>query len=172
MIVTIFLIVMIVALFLGNAFLALTKPEPKERNGFSMVKDEYFDDDDDEEALITSPPGRNYTPPAVNFADSSLKALNQKVVMAHMRLDKIESAVLQIAKGSSGIDNESNLKLAKKLDSLINFKDSSRIEIQALKDRVIELEKRNNISPKIRNDEETEELKEKIHNIVYRGGKE
>ena len=172
---TTFLIITVFALILGNVFLAVTRTsEEKTEEPYQTV--EYGDDEP--EYPIQSPPGRNFNDnyhkfDANQLADSqtmmstsSAEALNQKVMMAHQRLNELENAIVKIGKATLEKDETKNGKIKEKLDSLINQKNDAKIEIEALKDRVVRLENLNEL-PHESSEEETEDLKQKIHDLAF-----
>lgn len=161
---TTFLIIVVFALILGNAFLAVTRPseEKSEESGHEVASYEYK-----QEFPVQSPPGRNFN--SQILPDASTQALNEKVMMAHQRLDTMENAIVKIGKATLESDDKKNGRIKKKLNSLINQKNNTKIEIEALKDRVARLEELNDF-PHSSREEKTEELKQKIHDLAYNKG--
>lgn len=187
MLVTVFLGVLVLALLIGNAFLAITKPSA---NNMKPEKPSNPDFDMpfemEQNYPLKSPPGRNYVNPELHSDIPEVKALAQKVLMAHRRLDNLENLVYQ-SKNNDFAGEGTIIKTSKKLDSLLDFKNNTKIEIEALKERVATIEKRNNIKPRQKTFEEPEDSEdsedaensgsensdemEKIHNLIYRGSR-
>lgn len=158
---TTFLIIVVFALILGNAFLAATRPsEEKSEEPYPAATSYELE----HEFPVQSPPGRNFNNQIL--PDASTQALNEKVMMAHQRLDSMENAIVKIGKATLESDDKKNGRIKEKLDSLINQKNNIKIEIEALKDRVARLEELNDL-PHTSRKEETEELKQKIHDLAY-----
>ena len=177
---TTFLIVVVVALILGNVFLAVTKSSGGKPEAASYEEPySTFEPCDDQSAYpVQSPSGRNFIGDYNRLEDlqkggsetiitsSAIEAINQKIMMAHQRLDSMENAIVKIGKATLESDDTKNGKIKEKLDSLINQKNNTKIEIEALKDRVARLEELNEL-PHTSREEETEDLKQKIHNLAY-----
>jgi len=162
---TTFLIILVFALILGNAFLAVTKPL-KEKSEEQYPEITSYNAE--QEFPVQSPPGRTFN--GQNLSDVSTQSLNEKIMMAHQRLDAMESAIVKIGKSTLEKDEVKNIKIKEKLDSLINQKNNTKIEIEALKDRVAKLEESADLYPES-SKEETEELKQKIHDLAYNKSK-
>ncbi|MFH1239586.1 MAG: hypothetical protein V1672_00005 [Candidatus Diapherotrites archaeon] len=166
---TTFLIIVVIALVLGNLFLAVTKSSNKKTDeSYNEESYQTFEPSDDQSGYpVQSPPGRNFN--SQSLPDASTQALNEKIIMAHQRLDAMENAIVKIGKATLEKDEVKNGKIKEKLDSLINQKNNTKIELEALKDRVARLEELNDFSHKSR-EEETEDLKQKIHDLAYNKG--
>ncbi|GEM_PF-2095428 len=166
---TFFLAILVVLLFFGNALLSLTKPK-KQKAVFEQL------------GTFSAQPKKvlvedlNYSIGSIAerqlLIDARLNALDTKVLMAHERLQNIESIVSKNPGQSSGEQPANQfgvdvLALKGKVDRLLDFKANAEIELAAIKDALREkgilkpLEK-----PKASNQAETE-FDQKARAIVF-----
>ncbi|MBN2067909.1 MAG: hypothetical protein JW744_05565 [Candidatus Diapherotrites archaeon] len=154
MLVTVFLGVMVLALFLGNVFLSITSPKrqqplqdvrfsqepmPKEANGFKNP-------------------------------DKGLQEIaeRERLRMLNKRIDRLESLLLKIGSASPVAGSLESAGLPKKLKSLEEFQQNTKLEIAALKQQLREIipekPKQANFEPSVDD--------ERVHNLVYHAGKQ
>ncbi len=106
---TIFLVILIVALLIGNFFLSVT--EPKEKQAFAGSETQKLLMPSD-----TLSPGDVY--------------------LIHEKLDRIEKSISERSPSAAELQQD---ELIKKLEALVNFRREMTIEVEALKDQVKEI---------------------------------
>ncbi len=144
--VTVFLLVLVVALLMGNGLLYMVESRRKTW------------DEKEPEHVMT-----NIQPQTTNV---SLAPLEKKIELAHRRIQALEKIV------SESRQINDNLKLQKKVDRLDNFRSTVEAEIIGIKEILAELQN-NNITVKARAFTNTERNGErlppkKLHELVYR----
>jgi hypothetical protein len=149
MIETLFLVVLIVALAMGNAFLSLTSPKrlAKMSNGTNQ---------------------RTQNQPLLPADESGLsfeeRAERERVNYLSRRIERLEQLLLKLNKSDFLAQKINSTNLSQKLEELEEFKQNTRLEIAALKQRLDKIspepEKKQNNVPEISD--------EKLREIVFR----
>ncbi|MFH1224279.1 MAG: hypothetical protein V1676_00565 [Candidatus Diapherotrites archaeon] len=163
-IITVFLVVLIAALGIGNGLLYITKPNGRggqdDENGFSLV-------------MVKEPNAAELAK-----LGSRYNALHQKVEMAHSRISALESALSGARAGtSSGAGANANAfsgngnGLEEKIRKLDHFRANAAVEMKAIKEILIELQNRGMTvkAKKFVPRRATEKREEQdMHKIIYR----
>ncbi len=169
---TVFLIVLILALLLGNIFLHFTKP------GKNAPKQDYPYIEEIKSSSIE--PEGSFD--CVYDLQGNVKALDQKVRMAHSRLTELEKKISfkksSARKGDTAYTGKALKDLAEKINRFERFRENTVIEIAALKDMLSESNavqakkakkpKKNELAKAKKN---VDELDKRIQSIVFRGGR-
>ncbi len=142
--VTTFLFLMIGALTVGHGLLFFTKPADEQGN------------------VMHASPSQMAGPTEIKVMESNFRALNEKIKMAHERINDVEKSLssLKVPKG-----------LAKQLHGFSNFKANTDIELKAMKEILMELQNNGiNIKAKRYPTSTKKEAKE-FHKMIYAGKK-
>lgn len=143
-IITVFLIVLVAALGIGNALLSFSGRRAENPTGFVLVQPRYG-------AEITG-------------LKAGHRALSEKINMAHSRLNGIE-AVLAGGKGpASG-------EVGEKLRRLDHFRANTQVELQAIQEILLDLQKgRAHAKAKVLKPREKPSggFEKEMHRIIYR----
>ena len=181
MIETLFLVVLIVALLVGNSLLYFTKPKRNRQNDLkisdlknSAVQERFFSE---EETVKPS----NVIYEEVYSFQGKLRAIEEKTRMAHSRLNEVERAVKNINFGLMELNKvlESKSfqtkkepqkeipldKLAQKIQRLEDFKRNARIEIAALGEMIEEIKKEIGAKGEKKQSKREKELSKKINGL-------
>ncbi|MBU0662379.1 MAG: hypothetical protein ABH854_04930 [Candidatus Diapherotrites archaeon] len=161
-VITMFLVVLIGALGIGNGLLYITKPRGQD-SGTSNV------------------PGFSVMVANAEAADiaeirGEFRAMKHKVDMAHSRIGALESAVAGRigTAGSASPAGSTSTAFEEKLRKLDHFRANTNVELQAMKEILLELQK-NNITVKAKKFEPRSAtdkgLERQMHNIIYRSAK-
>ena len=146
--ITIFLIVLIVALVLGNLFLMLLKPKSKEQNSLPATQTNLG-------AFQPAP-------------KSSFKPGNHKPNAVDKRVDRIENLLLKI-NGSEFLGKKlDSTVLGKKLNDLTRFKTNTKVEIEALKEQMAQVKNEIGIKEKTNPCQDYDISDEKLHELVFK----
>ena len=160
-IITIFLIVLTLALVIGNVLLYLSKPRNKKLNELKNLTNSSANSNI---AFVPNELNSNNLAQLLSM-QSNFKALNGKINMALQKLAEVESR--------TGSSFDATV-LSKKLDSFEDFKNETRIEIAALK-QFLQKTPSNNVSVKKSKNEkelsktmnELNKMDKKIHAWAY-----
>ncbi|MFH1586755.1 MAG: hypothetical protein ABID38_02785 [Candidatus Diapherotrites archaeon] len=141
-VITTFLLVMVGALTVGHGLLFFTKPADEQ--GDVML------------------PSQNQMGNAteIKMMESNFRALNEKVRMAHDRINDVEKSLstLKVPKG-----------LGKQMEGFSNFRANTEIELKAMKEILLELQN-NGINIKARRyPTATQKEAEEFHKMIYAG---
>jgi len=101
------------------------------------------------------------------------KIIEEKVNLLNKRIEKIEGLLLRMTTPEFADKKLGALEISKKLEKLLDYRNDSKIEIAALKERVAALEAGKKPNPKKykKIEEDLSKYDERIHNLVYRAGK-
>ena len=154
---TVFLLVLVVALVIGNALLFLFDDRKKKDGIVSLVNTT-----DGAHDTVSSKTGRYVQG---NERASGVSPLEKKVELAHMRIQDLEG---KFGNGSSAKVDESMRRKVEKLD---NFRSTVESEIIGIKEILREIQG-SNITVKARSFRNTSKGKrlspKELHNLVYR----
>ncbi len=152
--ITVFLLVLVVALGIGNALLSFFASGRKTPDLVSQV---------------TAGSEPNAFEQAVFIPSSGIAPIEKKLELAHARIQGIEAKLSQANKGHQGYGID--LSLRKKIERLDNFRSTAESEIIAIKDILTELQN-NNVTIKARSFKNTHKGKnvsrDELHKIIYR----
>lgn len=148
----IFLVVLIIALAIGNALLSISNPESESKNpsqpsGISN-------------SSLKSGNYGNAMPS--NFNSNQLNGLNRRV-------DRVENLLLKLGNSDEVAKKVAELKLSQKVNELSEFRQSAKIELEALNEKIDSIGEKlgqHNLLQK-NPEEEDAEFRQKIHNIIY-----
>ena len=144
---TVFLMVLIIALAIGNALISFTGGRMSEKS------------DSDNEAPITLY-GPNSKNPELLVLSSHIRGLQEKLSLMNKKLASLEEKL-----EGGGIDASTKEKL-RKLD---HFRASALVEIQGLKEMLFEMQKQLGVKSKKHAKENDADLSGKdLHDIIYR----
>lgn len=175
---TIFLAVLIAALFAGNILLSIANARKKSAFESVSANNGAFQIATSLETSIV-PDNENAESVSEKFliADARIAALNNKVLMAHERLQRIEAMLMRLGGQQQQAlpDNSISLvdfaALAKKIDNLSDYKANSEIEIAAIKDA---LREKGILSPPAKKNSNSFAVSaedRRAHEIVFRAAK-
>ncbi len=151
MIITVFLVVLIVSLLLGNLLLSLLKPRPAPASHST------------DPTKLTPPSG--LFKPNSGLSNPSSK---QNIISISDRIDRVEKLLLRAnAPKFIGKKLDSTV-LGRKLSDFTEFKTSTEVEIEALKEDVAKLKIELGVKEKKRPGENFEISDDKLHNLVFR----
>ncbi len=150
--ITVFLLILITALLLGNALLSMLKPraEPDKRQS---VKSEM-------RARIAASASKHF--PAQG------RAKQENVDELNKRIERVENLLLKV-NGSQFLGKKLNgTVLGRKLNDFVQFKNNTKIEIEALKEDLANTKK--DLGVKEKEPKENYKISdEALHNLVFRG---
>ena len=153
MIITVFLVVLIVSLLLGNFLLSLLKPKPAPADySISPAKPVHLG------SVINSNPGQSSLPN------------KQNILSITNRIDRVEKLLLRANAPKFIGKNLDSTVLGKKMNDFTQFKTSTKVEIEALKEEVARLKTELGVKEKKRPGEDFEISDDKLHNLVFRTG--
>lgn len=178
--VTVFLLVFVIALAIGNGLLFFTGSRRAEGMGseeLGKLK---------ENIIEFAPKNIPKKSKAVEF-NPEAKAANQKILMAHERIQELEkkvarlnSAVAKLSEpAKKDLSNREPSKLNEKIERLEEFRNDAKIEIVAIKELLEDLRKTLPLLKKekksrkelLKLKKDSEELDKRIHELVFHGGK-
>ncbi len=148
-----FLVVLIVALLLGNFLLSLTKPKAsKKENGFSS---------------------ENADAKSNGFSQNQNSDANGQFSSLYKRVDRIENLLLQLNNSDEVLRKLAELKISQRVSELSDFRQSAKLELASLKERLdsIECKKPERTKALHEFSESDEEFDKKIHQILYHSRK-
>ncbi len=152
---TLFLAVLIVALFLGNVFLSLTDPKRLKRAaGAEPALEQSFELRPEEMALAEP----------VSFEGNAAK---EKMDYLNKRVDRLEQLLLKIDNSKFIAQKLNATNLYQKLNGLDEFKQNTRLEIAALKQRIDKVQP----APKAKKVKVPEISDENLKEIVFRASR-
>ena len=157
MIVTVFLSVLILALAMGNAFLSVTSPSkivPKAKQ------------DTGKQGFVAAGKLRKGqgSPGFESEADA------ERMRMLHKRIDRLESLLLRINNTNFVAQKLNGTNLVQKLNGFEEFKQNTKLEIEALKQQLSAVKKDSGIKAKPR--EEIPDVPEsQLHDLIFHSAK-
>lgn len=175
-----FLTVLIIALVIGNVLLSLTSPNkstavksPTENVKSSVsTNSSIYSNGNGSSNSIGLSNSINSTPLYNSSAFDQLNQLNR-------RIDRVENLLLKINNSDEVAIRFAELKLTQKVNDLVEYRQNSRIEIEALKEKISAIEEtflphssekplpsRENFS-----ENDDEKFQRKIHEIIYHSRK-
>tara|TARA_B100002003_G_C13874074_1_gene427168 strand:- start:88 stop:561 length:474 start_codon:yes stop_codon:yes gene_type:complete len=153
MIITVFLVVLVVSLILGNLLLSLLKPKLAPA-GHSVTP------------AIQKPSSNSFKP---NTAPNN-QSNKQSLFSITNRIDRVEKLLLRAnAPKFIGKKLDSTV-LGRKMNDFTEFKTNTKVEIEALKEDVARLKNELGVMEKKRPGEDFEISDDKLHNLVFRSG--
>lgn len=168
-----FLVVLIVSLVFGNGLLYFTSAK---KNSIELIK---------EQVLQSNTAGTAESTETVNFSSlpgayiddiysvqSSLRGVNEKISLAHERIAEMETILVSINSVLSSQPAETNFE--EKIRKLEEFKRSTKIEVEAIKKLLKQLNEFREIKVKKKSisvKKKEEELNRKIHELVFNSSK-
>jgi len=155
MLVTVFLVVLIIALAFGNILLSLLKPPMPEQPHPSTV----------ENSTLENPrQGVFKANPAFELA-----ADKERIQMLNKRIDRLESMLLKI-NGAKFLGKKLNgTVLGQRLNEFSEFKGNTKLEIAALKQELAALKSKLGVQGK-KSKTDYAISNKKLHNLVFQGG--
>ncbi len=144
---TLFLAVLIIALAMGNAFLSLTSPKrlAKMAQGKNQASQE-----------MVCP-----SEPELSFED---RAEKERIEYLGRRIERLEQLLLKLDKSDFVAQKINTTNFSQKLEELEEFKQNTRLEIAALKQRLDKIQPESKKRPKPAPNLSDEKLRE----IVFR----
>ncbi|MFH1545198.1 MAG: hypothetical protein ABIE23_03880 [archaeon] len=176
--ITLFLLVFVVALVIGNSLLFFTGSRDSTHAGSDLgrLKERIG------EGIPESSEGVGEIE-----VNARLKAANKKTEMAHSRMNELEKKVkvlaLEVTKTNEMLKmkgvKKGSIELNDRVDRLDHFRHNTKIEIAAVKDLLDDLRKtlplmkkpRKSRKELIKLNKETKELEKRIHDIVFHKAK-
>lgn len=148
----IFLVVLIIALAIGNVLLSISNPESEPKNSSQPA------------GLSNSglKSGNSGNAMPSNFNSNQLNGLNRRV-------DRVENLLLKLGNSAEVSRKLAELKLSQKVNELNEFRQSAKIELEALSEKIDSLDEKMNPHNLLQKnpEEEDAEFQQKIHNIIY-----
>ena len=165
---TVFLGVLIIALALGNAFLSLA-PKKKAANGFGVQGQDINNGllPSNETAFPGQSSGAKLPAPSQRATAFEKELEREKIAFLGKRMARLEQLLLKMNSNGFLAQKLDNSNLGQRLKSLEEFKEKTRLEVAALKQRLdnsVPAEKRQvEAIPAVSN--------EKLHSLVFRSGR-
>ncbi len=167
-----FLVVLIVSLVFGNGLLYFTSTK---KNSIEAIKEQVLQSNTTEETESIQENSASL-PEAyiedVYSVQSSLRTVNEKISLAHEKIAEMETILVSINSVLSSSPNET--KFEEKIRRLEDFKRSTKIELEAIKKLLMQLNEFREIKVKpktISIKKKEEELNRKIHSLVFNTSK-
>ncbi|MDP6670227.1 MAG: hypothetical protein QGI60_00230 [archaeon] len=152
MIITVFLVVLVVSLILGNLLLSLLKPKPVASAEHSMPRASSKHSSD------------SFKPNSV----SSPQPNKQSIFSISNRIDRVEKLLLRAnAPKFIGKKLDSTV-LGRKMSDFTEFKTNTKVELEALKEDVAKLKSELGVKEKKRPGGDFEISDDKLHSLVFR----
>ena len=153
MLITVFLVVLIVSLLLGNLLLSLLKPKPAQA-GYPADS-------------AKPKPSSGLFKPNSNLSSPHNK---QNISSITNRIDRVEKLLLRANAPKFIGKNLDSTVLGKKMNDFTQFKTNTKVEIEALKEEVAKLKTELGVKEKKRPGEDFEISDDKLHSLVFRSG--
>ncbi len=159
-----FLVVLIISLIFGNGLLFLVSPQSKQ--DISFLKEQIQENKPDafeEQAL----PGSVYVD-EIYSVQASLRTANEKIKLAHERINELETSLQAINSIIVSSKRESP-DFESKVKSLEKFKRNTKIELEAIKKLLKQLNEFKKIKGKktVSAKKKEKELNKRIHELVF-----
>ncbi len=145
-----FLVVLIIALLLGNFLLSLSKPRSSKKENTAAAE---------------SPAQK----PQV-FSSGQSFSPSDSVSLLSRRVDRIENLLLKLNNSAEVSSKLAEMKLSQRVSELYDFRQSAKLELAGLKERLDSIECKKPESSKAVQEspsESDEEFEKKIHQILY-----
>lgn len=176
--ITLFLLIFVVALVIGNGLLFFTGSRDSTQTGsdLEMLKERVSEGIPESREEVSE-----------IEVNARLKAANKKTEMAHSRMNELEKKVkslnLEVSRMNESLKKKGVKKervaLVDRVDRLDHFRQNTRIELAAVKDLLEDLRKtlplmkkpRKSRKELIKLNKEAKELEKRIHDIVFHKAK-
>ena len=153
MIITVFLVVLVVSLILGNLLLSLLKPKPAPAG----------------QPVPSAVPKHPSAPLKPNIVPTN-QPNKQSLFSITSRIDRVEKLLLRAnAPKFIGKKLDSTV-LGRKMNYFTELKTNTKVELEALKEDVAKLKNELGVMEKKRPGEDFEISDDKLHNLVFRSG--
>jgi hypothetical protein len=174
-VITMFLAMLVAALAIGNALLQMVSTEKKQNN--KLEAKPFLGFSEDQLTEQNNNLSNSFEDDRLAIIEAKFAALNNKILMAHDRLQRIETMLLESLNKpalQAPVQNQPVSAISGKLDKLWDFKSNTEIELAAMKDALREkgilkplAEKKQKIQTEEISDAELEEIDKRAHDIVF-----